>query len=364
MRLGVGAALVDGELVPGDVEVAGGVVRAVGVGAATSERIAAPGFVDLHVNGFAGVDFLAADEEGYARAGEALLRTGVTAYRPTFITAPTADVLAALGRMRALFPSGTGTRRRTSGPRVLGVHLEGPFLAEEMLRVHPAAHRRDPDAALLDALLDAGPVVQVTLAPELPGALDLVDRLVARGVTVAAGHSAATAEQAHAAFDRGVSAVVHLFNAMSAPSAREPGLAGAALARPGVMVQLIADGVHVAGDLVRLAFAAAPGRVALVTDAVAAAAAPDGEYALGPLAITATGGVARDAGGRLAGSTLTLDAAVRNVCALGIDLATALAAASAHGSLAPGTPADVVVLDDRLEVERVLVGGHEGAPAA
>ena len=358
MRLGVGAALVDGELVPGDVEIAGGVVRAVGLGATPTDRIAAPGFVDLHVNGFAGVDFLTADDDGWQRAGAALLRTGATAFRPTFITAPPGSVSAALGRADRF-----GGAPRAS-PRVLGAHLEGPFLAESMLRVHPAAHRRDPDVALLDALLDAGPVAQVTLAPELPGALELVDRLVARGVTVAAGHSAATAQEAHAAFDRGVSTVVHLFNAMPAPAAREPGLAGAALARPDVTVQLIADGVHVADDLVRLVFAAAPRRAVLVTDAVAAAAAPDGDYALGSLTVSAKDGVARDAEGRLAGSTLTLDAAVRNVCALGIDLATALAAASAHGSLAPGTPADVVVLDDRLEVERVLVGGYDGATAA
>jgi N-acetylglucosamine-6-phosphate deacetylase len=364
VRLGAGAALVDGELVPGDVEIEGGVVRAVGVGASGGRgRIAAPGFVDLHVNGFGGVDLLGADAGGWARAGAALLRTGVTAYRPTFITAPRHALVAALRAM----PRGGAAEPPRGAPRLLGAHLEGPFLAEPMLRVHPPEHRRDPDEALLEELLTAGPVAQVTLAPELPGALELVDRLVARGVTAAAGHSDATAAQAHAAFDRGVSTVVHLFNAMRAPAAREPGLAGAALAREDVTVQLIADGIHVAGDLVRIAFAAAPGRLALVTDAVAAANAPDGGYALGTLAITAAGGRASDAQGRLAGSTLTMDAAVRHVHALGIGLAEALTAATAVpaaiarrpdlGRLAPGAAADVVLLDDALRVERVLVGG-------
>jgi N-acetylglucosamine-6-phosphate deacetylase len=347
VRLGVGAAFVDGELVPGDVEVDGGLVRAVGVGDGDGSAIAVPGFVDLHVNGFAGVDFAGADAAGYARAGEALLRAGVTAYRPTFITSSREHLVEAL-------------RGVPSSRSVLGAHLEGPFLAEAMLRVHPAEHRRDPDGELLGELLAAGPVAQVTLAPELPGALELVDRLVARGVTVAAGHSDATAEQAHAGFDRGVSTVVHLFNAMRAPAAREPGLAGAALARDGVVVQLIADGTHVADDLVRLAFAAAPGRVALVTDAVA-------EHALGSLRITVEDGVARGPDGRLAGGTSTLDAVLRRVHALGIPLEAALGAVTTVpgrlarrgelGVLRPGGAADLAVLDDRLEVQRVLLAG-------
>lgn len=270
---------------------------------------------------------------------EALRATGVAALLPTFVTAPEAAVADAL---RAL----------PDHPLVAGAHLEGPFLSPARLGAHPAAHRRDPDLALLERLLEAGPVRHVTLAPELPGAGGLVDALARRGVTVAAGHTDATAGQAHAAFDRGVRAVTHLFNAMRPPSARDPGIAFAALGRRDVAVTVIADRVHLADDTLRTVFAAAPGRVALVTDATAAAAAPDGGYRLGRLAIRARGGVVRDETGRLAGSALTMDAAVRNVCALGVPLPVALAAASAVPARIAGLGEvrGVVVLDDRLEV--------------
>ncbi len=360
MRLGVAAALVGGSIVPGDVEVAGDVIAAVGLGDGSRGRgLAAPGFVDLQVNGFAGVDLSRADAGGYAAAGAALAATGVTAYRPTLITAPEEELAAALGTV--------AEAAGAPGPRVLGAHLEGPFLHPDRLGAHPPGHRRDPDLALLERLLAAGPVAHVTLAPELPGAGALIDALVARDIVVAAGHSDATAAQAHAAFDAGIRTVTHLFNAMRPPAAREPGLALAALARADVTVQLIADGHHVAADALRVAWAAALGRVALVSDATAAAGAGDGRFTLGGRPIRSEGGVVRDGTGRLAGSALTMDAAVRHVHALGLPLPAALAAGSAVpagiagrpelGTLRQGAPADVVVLDDRLEVVLTLVGG-------
>jgi N-acetylglucosamine-6-phosphate deacetylase len=358
MRLGVRAALVDGRLLPGDVAVSGGVVTGVGLGGGGGRDIAAPGFVDLQVNGFAGVDLMTADADGWARAGEALLAGGTTAFQPTFITAPEAAVRDAL---RAMPASG-------AGPRILGAHLEGPFLSAERLGVHPAASRRDPDRALLERLLGAGRVSQVTLAPELGGALELVDALVARGITVSAGHSAATAEDAHRAFGRGVSTVTHLHNAMAPGTPREPGLATAALARPDVAVQVIVDGHHLAADTVRVAWRAAAGRFALVTDAVPAGGAGDGEHRFAGRVVYARCGEIRDAEGRLAGSALTMIQAVRNLHGLGVPLEDALGAAAAVpagvagrpglGKLALGGPADVVVLDDRLDVRRVLVGGE------
>ena len=160
MRLGVEAALVDGTLVPGDVEILGGRIVAIGLGSPNGRGIAVPGFVDLQVNGFGGVDFLTADTNGYRQAGEALLETGVTAYLPTFITSPEEQLLAALREVPA----------EADGPRVLGAHLEGPFLSALRLGIHPAAARRNPDPELLERLLDAGPVRLVTLAPELPRA--------------------------------------------------------------------------------------------------------------------------------------------------------------------------------------------------
>jgi N-acetylglucosamine-6-phosphate deacetylase len=332
--------------VPGDAAVEDGVIVEAGlVRSGGPSHIAAPGFVDLHVNGFAGVDFLAADAAGYERAGEAMLQTGVVAYRPAFVSAPQDALIAALRAVSTV---------ASSGPAVLGAHLEGPFIAR--LGAHAEEHRRDPDAALLERLLDAGPVEQVTLAPELPGALELVDLLVARGITVAAGHSDATAAQARAGFARGMTAVVHIFNAMRRPARGELGIAFAALAHPGVAIQLIADRVHVPDDGIRTVFNEAGGRVALVTDATAAAAAPDGDYALGPLRVRAQGGEVRDAAGRLAGSALTMDAGVRNVVELGLSLEDALhAAAALPASIARRPVRGVVVLDDRLEVVRTIL---------
>jgi N-acetylglucosamine-6-phosphate deacetylase len=355
VRLGVGAALVDGRLVKGDVAVEDG--RVVEVGLAGGGRgLAAPGFVDLQVNGFAGVDFLSADGAGYSRAGEALLATGVTAYLPTFITSEEADVTSALEAVPDAI----------HGPRILGVHLEGPFLAPNRLGTHPPAARRDPDAALLERLLEAGPVRLVTLAPELEGALELVDLLQARGIVVSVGHTDATAAEAHRAFDRGVGTVTHVFNAMRPLAHRDPGVVGAALVRPDVILQAIVDGVHLDPDVVRLLWSVAPGRLSLVTDATAAAGNGDGTYLLGGIEITVRGDVVRRRDGVLAGSVLTMIGAVRNLVDLGVPLEEALGAASTVparilglsqlGRIHPGGPADIVVLDDELEVVRTIVG--------
>jgi N-acetylglucosamine-6-phosphate deacetylase len=359
-RLGVEAALVDGALLRGDVEIADGRIAAVGVNGRAGTGIATPGFVDLQVNGFGGVDFLAADRAGYEHAGLELLRTGVTAYQPTFITSPEEELEAALHEVPQ---DGDGA------PHVLGAHLEGPFLAPERLGSHPLAARRDPDVPLLERLLEAGRVAHVTLAPELPGALALVDLLRARGVTVACGHSDATADEAREAFRRGARTVTHLFNAMRPFAAREPGLAGAALADPRVPVQMILDGVHLADETAKLVWHVASGRVALVTDAVAAAGVGDGSYRLGSVEVTVIDGVVRRAGGVLAGSTVTMIESIRNLVEVGASLEAALSAATAVpariarrndvGRLQPGARADVVVIDDNVEIVRVLAGGAD-----
>jgi N-acetylglucosamine-6-phosphate deacetylase len=363
MRLGVEGAVVGGTIIPGDVEVVDGRVSRYGLSSPNGRGVAAPGFVDLQVNGFGGVDLLEADENGYRRAGEALLETGVTAYLPTFITAPEEQLVAAL---RAV-----PTHR--DGPRIVGVHLEGPFLAPRRLGTHPSAARRDPDPALLERLVDAGPVRVVTLAPELPGANELIDLLRARGITVSCGHSDATAEQANEAFDRGIRTVTHLFNAMRPFRHRDPGVAGAALARDDVVVQIILDGIHLAPDTARVVWQAAAGRVALVTDAVAGAGQDDGSYSLGGFEVEVRNGVARGPDGQLAGSALTMIEAVRNLHALGIPLADVIQAASTVparvigasnlGRLDVGLDADIVVLTDELEIDRVFAGGEERVAA-
>jgi len=361
MRLGVAAALVGGELVGGDVEVIDGRVAAVGIGAPGGSRIAAPGFVDLQVNGFAGVDFSVPGEDGYAVAGAALLAGGVTAFQPTIVTADLDAMRAALARMLT-------AETRSPAPRVIGAHLEGPFISPARSGAHDAAAILPPDPAALDALLAAGAVSQVTLAPERPGTPRLIDALVARGVTVSCGHTEADAATAHLAFDRGASAVTHLFNAMRRPAPRDPGIAFVALGRADVFVTLIVDGHHLADDAVRVVWRAAGDRLVLISDAVAAAGAPAGDYTLGgTVPIHSAGGSVRTAAGALAGSTLTMLGAVRNAHALGIPLATALRAATEAparmarrpdlGRLEPGARADLVVLDDSLELRRVLLGG-------
>ena len=357
MRLGVEAALIRGTVVPGDVEVVDGVLVRCGL-AGGGRGLAVPGFVDLQVNGFGGVDFLDADAEGYRRAGDALLETGVTAYLPTLITSPEEQVLAALREV----PTAAGR------PRILGVHLEGPFLSPHRLGTHTPDARRDPDLALLDRLLDGGPVRVMTLAPELPGAESLIDRLLERGVTVSLGHSDATAAQANAAFDRGVRTVTHLFNAMRPLLHRDPGIVGAALARDDVIVQIIVDGIHLAPETALVVWRAAGGRLAVVTDAITAAGVADGSYSFGSLDIEVHEGAVRRPDGVLAGSVLTMLEAVQNLHALGVPLADAVAAATEvparvlgledAGRLDLGLPADVVVLDDNVEIDRVLVAGE------
>jgi len=358
MRIEVEAALVGGRLVPGQVEVVDGLVTRCGLNGTNGHGIAAPGFIDLQVNGFGGVDFLDADADGYRRAGDALLETGVTSFLPTLITAPADELVDALREVP----------REDDVPRILGVHLEGPFLAEEKLGTHPPDGRRDPHIALLERLLDAGPVRMMTLAPELPGALELIDVLCERNVVASCGHSDATAEQADAAFDRGARTVTHVFNAMRPLSHRDPGIVGAALVRDDVIVQMIGDGIHLADATISLVWRAAAGRVALVSDAVAAASARDGSYSLGSVELSVKDGAVRGPEGILAGSVQTMIEGVRNLHALGAPLEGALEAASTvparvlglplAGRLDVGLPADIVILDDNLEIESVFVAGE------
>ncbi|MDT7741154.1 MAG: N-acetylglucosamine-6-phosphate deacetylase [Actinomycetota bacterium] len=373
-RLGVSAALVGGVLHPGDVAVADGVVEAVGLPAARGGAIAVAGLVDVQCNGYAGVDLTAlgaADPEEaddrVATLRRAVAADGVTALAPTIITAAPGTTTGALARLDR-------ARGTTAGARLLGAHLEGPFLSPDRAGTHPPRHLRAPDPELLTALLAGGQVALTTLAPELDGALDLVRVATARGVTVMAGHSDAAAADAHAGFDAGISGATHLFNAMSGFGHRAPGLAAAALAHPGAVVTLIADGHHLAPDVLRVVAHAAAGRWALITDATAASGMPEGTFTLGDVELTLADGAVRNPDGTLAGSAATLAGCVRAAVAAGIDLAAALVAATATparlvppaqrphpdlGVLRPGGVADVTVLDDALQVATVLLAGKE-----
>jgi N-acetylglucosamine-6-phosphate deacetylase len=362
VRLGVGAALVDGELVEGDVTIGDGAVAEVGVRPAGSGT-AVPGFVDLHINGVAGIDFLTTDVAGYRHAAAALARTGVVAFQPTFVSSRVdayTDPLEAAAEVAA-DPAGL--------PLVTGVHLEGPFLSPLWPGAHDPVHFRTPESALAARLVNAGPVRTMTLAPELPGGIQLVEELAAAGLVVSCGHSDADGPTAHAAFDRGARSITHVHNAHRRWRPRDPGLGGVAIVRPDVTVQAIMDGVHLAAESAYAVFLATGRRFCLVTDAIEAAMRDSAESALGGRPVQIRDGAVRLPDGTLAGSVLTMDEAVRNLVECGASLADAVHAASTAparllgrddlGTLRPGAPAHLTVLDEDLRVVRTLVGGVE-----
>ena len=360
MRLGVQAALAGHEIVPGDVAINDGAIESVGLSPAGTSGLAVPGFIDLQINGFDGVDFTTAEPDHYELVAERLAATGVTSFQPTLITLPPGDYLTALARLAA-----TSIR---SG-RILGMHLEGPFLSRVRCGAHDPANMLDPDLDLTRRFLESGLVTHMTIAPELPGALELIDLLVASGVTVGLGHTDADAATAHAAFDRGARSVTHIFGAQRPWKHRDPGISGAALVRDDVYLTAIVDGVHLSPETVQLAARSARERFVLITDAISAAGRPDGTYALGDRTVILRDGACRLEDGTLAGSSLTMDGAVRNMIELGFSLPQAIAAATTApaalagrhelGVLAPGTPADVCVLDDSYRVVRTMVAGKE-----
>lgn len=320
-----------------------------------------PGYVDSHVHGGGGAAFDGGDPEAAATVARTHLGLGTTTMTASLVT----DTPAALARsLRALSPL-------VDDAVLAGLHLEGPWLSPR----HAGAHQPDlliePSPSDVDGLVEAadGHLRMVTLAPELPGGLDAVRRLTSAGVVAAVGHTDATYDQARAALDAGASVGTHLFNAMRGIHHREPGPVTALLEDPDAFVELIADGVHVHPAVLRLAGTRKPKRAVLVTDAMAAAGVGDGDYDLGPMQVEVRDGVARLAGqGAIAGSTLTMATAVRfavHVAGLPIEdvihAATAAPAAmlgiEGVGSLLPGFRADVVALDEDLEVRRVMRAG-------
>ncbi|MRX44197.1 N-acetylglucosamine-6-phosphate deacetylase [Agromyces sp. Q22] len=321
-----------------------------------------PGFVDIHCHGAGGAAF----DEGAGAIGAALAvhrAHGTTRSVCSLVTAPV-DVLAE--RLTAI------AAVVASDPLVLGAHLEGPFLDHEFRGAHDPSMLRTADDAALDRLLEAagGTLRQVTIAPEHEGATAAIARLVDADVAVAVGHTGADFDTALRAFDAGASILTHAFNGMRGIHHRAPGPVVAAMHADHVTLEVIGDGVHVHPDVVRLAFSGASGRVALVTDAMAATGASDGEYVLGSLSVDVRDGVARLADtGAIAGSTLTQDEALRRavldsgiplheaVGALTVTPASAIGRAGDLGRLDVGFAADAVLLDDDLAVTAVWGAG-------
>ena len=318
--------------------------------------VAVPGFVDIQVNGGYGLDFTS-DPASIWEVGRRLPEQGVTAFVPTIITSSPAAPIEALEVLAAGPPAGW------IGARPLGIHLEGPMISPDKRGTHPVDLLVAATVDLVDAWVAAGPPLMVTVAPEIDGAPAAIKALREAGTVVSLGHSACTATQARDAFERGASNVTHLFNGMSGLDHRSPGLAAAAMVDDDVTVGLISDGVHVDPVMLSLAYRVlGPGRIALVTDAVAAQGMDSGRYRIGDVEVTVDGFVSRNADGALAGGVAPMDHLLRTViAATGCTLDEAVDMASTTPARVvgyPTDPSDQVTLDDDLEVLSTAIGGQ------
>ncbi|MFI5493256.1 N-acetylglucosamine-6-phosphate deacetylase [Actinoplanes sp. NPDC051859] len=350
-----------GAVVPGIVEVAGPTILSVTEHSEAGDDIIVPGFVDLHCHGGGGHTFTRGDAEDAAKAAAFHLRHGTTTLLASLVSSPYELMRAATAAYLPLVQDGT----------LAGLHFEGPYLSAARCGAQNPEFLRPPDLGELKALVDlgAGTIRMVTIAPELPGALDAVRFLAENDVVAAVGHTDATYEETLAGVAAGATVGTHVFNGMRPPHHREPGPVVALLDSPAVVCELVADGIHLHDGMLRFAAHATPNRAALVTDAMDAAGMPDGGYELGGQEVTVAGRVARlSRDGSIAGSTLTMDEALRRAVGAGLDLPTAVAMASTTparalglgdelGALEAGLRADLVVLTPDLRVKRVLRSG-------
>jgi N-acetylglucosamine-6-phosphate deacetylase len=334
-----------------------------------AQQTAIPGFVDVHIHGAAGHDVMEGTPEALGAVASMVARHGTTSFVATTVTASPEDTCKSVEGIARFI----AVQHETDQPRaeILGIHYEGPFISAARRGVHPKEWIQLPSAPLLEKFLHAasGNARILTIAPELLGAIPCIEAAHKAGVVVAMGHTDATYEQARAGMAHGAHHAVHVYNAMRPFSHRDSGVIGAVLTSPEVTAELIADGVHVEEAAMRILLQAkGPGCVILVSDGISATGMPDGTYRLGKFEVTVSGGVCRNAEGNLAGSTLTLDRALRNIVALGIPLhdalrmltvnpATLLGIEFKKGALRVGADADIVLLDETLRVTNVWTRG-------
>ncbi|MFN8008615.1 MAG: N-acetylglucosamine-6-phosphate deacetylase [Terriglobia bacterium] len=326
-----------------------------------------PGFIDIHIHGADGRDIMEGTKEAVDAISGFLVRHGTTAYLATTVTASPYATLQAIESLGKLIPGGAG------GARVLGLHLEGPFINEKKRGVHPSEFIRHPSTPTLDEFIkwSNNQIKLVTMAPEVPGGIDFIRHARSAGIKVSIGHSEATLMEAREAIAAGVTNATHTFNAMREFNHREPGLLGAVLNEERVWAEFIADGVHVDPSVLEILLRCkGTRRLVLVTDAISACGKPDGEYQVGPLRVQVNQGVCRTNDGRLAGSTLTQDRALQNMMRwTKVSLAEAafmasrnpaesIGIASQKGSIEPGLDADLVLLDDELNVQMTFCEGR------
>lgn len=331
-----------------------------------------PGFIDLHIHGAGGHDVMEANARALDRITAAVARHGTTSMIATTVSAPIEDTCRSLEAIASYIrehQAYSGDARPVA--EILGIHLEGPFLSHAKRGVHPPDTLAKPSVETLQKFLAAadGLVKIITIAPELPGATELIEAIVAAKVVAAVGHTDADYDQARAAIHAGARHAVHVYNAMRPFDHRDPGILGAILTDPEITAEIIADGVHVAGPAIQVLIGCkGVDAVLLVSDGIAATGMPDGNYRLGNFAVTVKDGVCRNAEGRLAGSTLTLDRAIRNLVALGVSLQDAvrmatilparrLGLAGKKGIIAVGADADLVALTPDLRVAGVMTRG-------
>jgi N-acetylglucosamine-6-phosphate deacetylase len=334
-----------------------------------TDRIAAPGFLDVHIHGAGGHDVMEGTEDALGAVSKTIAAHGTTSYVATTVTARPEDICYSaegISHYIALQYQAADFRAE-----VLGIHFEGPFLSPLRRGVQPAEWLKLPSADLLERFVAAagGHSLILTIAPELDGALACIDAARESGLVVGMGHTDATYEQARAAISRGARHAIHVYNAMRPFTHRDSGVIGAVLTSPDVTAELIADGVHVDDAAMRLLLQAkGAAGVILVSDGISATGMPEGKYMLGSSEVTVSDGVCRNAEGKLAGSTLTLDRALRNIVGLGTPLgdalrmltlnpATLLGIEYKKGALRTGADADIVLLDDALNVTQVWTRG-------
>ncbi len=332
-----------------------------------------PGFIDVHIHGAAGYDVMDSSAEALAAISASVAARGTTSLLATTVTASEGATCRAVEAVAAWIERTKAESPVGSGPsaEILGVHFEGPFISHARRGVHLEEWIQPPSIPLFRRLLASakGSARILTLAPELPGAAELIPEALRAGLVVSLGHTDASYAEAIAAISRGARHAAHVFNAMRPFAHRETGVLGAILTSPGVTAELIADGVHVDDAAIRILLAAKGTQgVILVSDGISATGMPDGRYRLGTFEVNVAGGVARNSDGKLAGSTLTLDRALRHMVALGISLRETLPMLTANparllgleqrkGNLAPGADADLVLLDDQLNVAGVMTRG-------
>lgn len=335
-----------------------------------TNKSAIPGFVDVHIHGAGGRDVMEGSNEALSIVARTVARHGTTSMVATTVTASADDICRSCEGIAKYI----ATQHEGPGPRakVLGIHFEGPFLSEIRRGVHPAEWLRLPSAELLERFVAAagGKALMMTIAPELLGAIPCIDAAIKAGLVVGIGHTDATYEQARLAMAHGAHHAVHVYNAMRPFSHRDSGVIGAVLTTPDVTAELIADGVHVEEAAMRLLLQAKSADcVILVSDGISATGMPDGKYMLGQMEVTVSGGVCRNSEGKLAGSTLTLDRALRNVVALGksfedttrmltLNPAGLLGLEFKKGALRAGADADILLLNDELQLTSVWIRGE------